>query len=166
MGGSGLSLPLSKQVPALYLYAYIFGQGLCGEDERPGRGHELQERFTGVERRQAAALVERPSVEPLVGRRAVTETLYPGSRLSRTMIRFSSTLQRRHRSWSSTSVVLSLLIVINTAIGYHLLVRRSCVLCFKRLVHGPMIVIAENGLLNFSSERYYGLWRYLAGRLP
>lgn len=38
MGGSGLSLPLSKQVPALYLYAYIFGQCLCGEDERPGRG--------------------------------------------------------------------------------------------------------------------------------
>lgn len=78
------------------------------------------------------------------------------------MIRFSSTLQRRRRSWPSTSVVLSLLIVINTAIGYHLLVRGSCVLCFKRLVHGPMIVIVENGLLNFSSDRYYGLWRYLA----
>lgn len=32
IGGSGLSLPLSKQTPTLYLYAYIFGQGHCSED--------------------------------------------------------------------------------------------------------------------------------------
>src|SRR3989344_2861901 len=56
-------------------------------------------------------------------RRATTDTLCPGSRLSRTMASFWSVLQRRRRSWPSSSPPLSLLLVINIPVCLSLIVR-------------------------------------------
>src|SRR5471030_1907677 len=56
-------------------------------------------------------------------RRATTETLCPGSRLSRTMANFCSGLQRRRRSWPKSSPLLSLLLVINITVCLSLIVR-------------------------------------------
>jgi hypothetical protein len=66
--------------------------------------------FTGADRRQAAVLIQLRqrnnwlALMPL--RRATTDTLYPGSRLSRTMASFCSGLQRRRRSWPNSSNLL------------------------------------------------------------
>ena len=56
-------------------------------------------------------------------RRATTDTLCPGSRLSRTMASFCSGLQRRRRSWPKSSPLLSLLLVINITVCLSLIVR-------------------------------------------
>lgn len=124
IGGSGLSLPLSKQAPALYLYAYIFEQGRCGEDEGPCRGHELKERFTGADRRQDSVLVELAPVDPLGG----ADTVAPGYRRSdlsglQALAYHGPLLLDAPAVPPFLAEYFGLLVVINTVIYLSLLVR-------------------------------------------
>src|SRR5476649_2704686 len=93
-------------------------------------------------------------------RRATTETLCPGSRLSRTMANFCSGLQRRRRYWPKSSPLLSLLLVINITVCLSLIVRGKRCPVFhgarsRPLAHHLLFILLEsfqNFTLDFSKR--------------